>query len=151
MSSSSRRKYQPHHYEFPYIKFHGKHYPLIPITLRRGKFFVNTFALLDSGASISVFRPEISKALRMPVKHQDEAHLGTANGGVNIGISKVEIQVEETRFQAKVGFSETYAASFNILGREGFFHKFSVCFNEMMKTVIMVPLDQISPRRRRRR
>jgi hypothetical protein len=69
--------------------------------------------------------------------------LGTANGGVHIGISKVEIEVGTTRFKSNVGFSDTYAASFNILGREGFFPKFSVCFNEVMKTVILVPVEDM--------
>ncbi len=145
MSSSPRPLSKPspvHHYQFPYVRFHGKFYPLIPITLRRGRFCVNTFALLDSGASISVFRPEISKALHMPHQHQDEARLGTANGGVHIGISKVEIQVGKTKFMSKVGFSKNYKVTFNIIGREGFFHKFSVCFNEMMRTVIMVPIKR---------
>jgi Aspartyl protease len=122
------------------VKFHGKSYPLIPITLGKGRRRVNTFALLDSGASISVFRPEIAKALRIPFINKDAVRLGTASGGVDIGIAKVDIQVEQTKFKTKIGFSEHQAASFNILGREGFFHKFSVCFNEMMKTVIMVPL-----------
>jgi len=79
----------------------------------------------------------------MPGKHRDQAIWERPTAGVNIGISKVEIQVEDTHFRANVGFSETYAASFNILGREGFFHRFSVCFNEMLKTVIMVPLDRL--------
>lgn len=135
------------YYEFPYVRFHGQHYPLIPVTLHRGRYKVRTFALLDSGASISVFRPEIARALRLPTNHPGEAHLGTAGGGVKIGISRVEVQVESTRFSTKIGFSETFAASFNILGREGFFPKFSVCFNEMMKTVIMVPLKKLHGRK----
>ncbi len=131
------------HYNFHYVRFHGKHYPLIPVTLRNGKYRVKTFALIDSGASISVFRPEISKALHLPTKTKANVHLGTANGGVDIVVSKVEIQVERTRFKTKIGFSTNFATSFNILGREGFFHKFSVCFNEIMKTVIMVPLEEL--------
>jgi hypothetical protein len=128
------------HYQFPYVKFHGKHYPLIPLTLRRGDYFVNTFALLDSGASISVFRPEIARALHLPAKGREEMRLGTANGGVDIGIVKVGVEVEQTSFKARIGFSNAYAASFNILGRESFFNQFSICFNEIMKTVLMVPL-----------
>lgn len=131
------------HYSFQYVRFHGKHYPLIPITLRNGRYKVKTFALIDSGASISVFRPEISKALHLPIKTKNNLHLGTANGGVDIKVAKVEVQVERTRFKSKIGFSTNFATSFNILGREGFFHKFSVCFNEMMKTVIMVPLEDL--------
>jgi len=76
----------------------------------------------------------------MPRQHEGGARLGTANGGFEIGISRVDIKVGQTRFSARVGFSQTKAVTFNILGREGFFNKFSVCFNEMMKTVIMVPL-----------
>jgi predicted aspartyl protease len=139
----SRSKNSRQHYQFPYVRFHGKAYPLIPITLRRGEHFVNTFALLDSGASISVFRPEIAQALHIPHAERRGIRLGTASGGVNIGVARVEIEVERSRFQAKIGFSDKLAASFNILGREGFFHHFSICFNEVMKTVILVPLKDL--------
>lgn len=130
------------HYAFPYVRFHDNHYPLIPLTIKRGVHEVNTFALLDSGASISVFKPEIARALGMPRKRKSLVHLGTANGGVDIEITKVEIMVGETRFKSKIGFSDKYSAQFNILGREGFFHRFSVCFNEIMKTVILVPIKR---------
>ena len=133
----------PLRYEFPYVRFHHQYYPLIPVTLRKGKFSVSTFALLDSGASISVFRPEIAKALRLRAAKKDSMRLGTANGGVDIGVVPVRIQVKSTSFRARIGFSSTEAAGFNILGREGFFRKFSIVFNEMMKTVIMVPLDRM--------
>lgn len=133
----------PPHYQFPYVRFHGRAYPLIPITLRRKRHSVSTFALLDSGASISVFRPEIARALRLPTNGRTAVHLDTPSGSVDIGVSKIEIRVERTRFSARIGFSEKYAARFNILGRESFFHRFSICFNEMLKTVIMVPLEDL--------
>ena len=131
----------PRHYQFPYVKFHGKFYPLIPLTLRRGRYSVNTFALLDSGASISLFRPEIAQALHLPRASRDAMRLDTASGKVNIKVNKVNVEIEQTKFISKIGFSDAFAASFNILGREGFFHRFSICFNEVMKTVILVPLD----------
>jgi hypothetical protein len=135
-----RGKSKPTLYQFPYVKFHGRWYPLIPITLNKNNHSVNTFALLDSGASISVFRPEIAKALDIPVKGKTGTRLGTASGGVDIAITRVHVAVEDTVFHANVGFSEKYAMSFNILGRESFFNRFSICFNEIMKTVIMMPL-----------
>lgn len=128
------------HYHFPYVKFHGRFYPLIPVTLSKGRYAVNTFALLDSSASMSVFRPEIARALRLPLRGKDNVHLGTANGGVNIAVAKVGVEIEDTTFQADVGVSSTYATSFNIIGREGFFHRFSIVFNELMKTVILMPI-----------
>ncbi len=127
-------------YNFPYVRFHGNHYPLIPVTLRRAKRLVKTFALLDSGASISVFRPEIAEALRVPKAGRNSISLGTADGQVGIGVARIGVAVGDTAFQANIGFSVDYAANFNILGREGIFTRFSVCFNEIMRTVIMVPL-----------
>lgn len=130
-------------YQFPYVRFHGKYYPLIPLTLSLGTRTVNTFALLDSGASISVFRPEIAEALGISKKDRTGTHLGSAGGGVDIGITKVQVSVEQTTFKSKVGFSRAYAASFNIIGREGFFQKFSICFNEISRTVLLVPLEDL--------
>ncbi|SRR5258708_3438157 len=141
-STRSTRSVQ-HHYQFPYVSLHGKSYPLIPLSLKKGNRQVNTFALLDSGASISVFRPEIAKALGIRIKEQRLIRLGTANGGVNIGLAEVQIKIEHTAFKAEIGFSDTYAANFNIIGREGFFHRFSICFNEVMKTVVLVPLRRL--------
>lgn len=132
-------------YKFPYARFHGKSYPLIPVTLSRGRRRVNTFALLDSGASISVFRPEIAKALRVSNKGRSQMRLGTGGGGVDIRISKIHMQIKDTRFMANIGFADGLAPRFNILGREGFFRHFSICFNEIMKTVILVPLRKLHP------
>ena len=89
---------------------------------------------------MSVFRPEIAEALNISLKKKSSARLGTASGGVDIRTASVQWQVEDTRFQSQIGFSEKFIASFNIIGRQGFFHHFSICFNEMMKTVVMMPL-----------
>ncbi len=142
-SRSARKKPDFVRYQFPYVRFHGKSYPLIPITLEHGSYSVRTFALLDSGASVSVFRPEIADALHIKHRKSDAVRLGTANGGVDISVVKVRVRVEQTSFNAGIGFSEKYAATFNIIGREGFFRKFSIAFNEVMKTVILVPLENI--------
>ncbi len=127
-------------YHFPYVRFHGKHYPLIPVTLRAAKRSVKTFALIDSGASISVFRPEIAETLKIPKIGRQQMSLGTADGEVGIGIAKLGLKIGDTLIKAKIGFSEDYAAQFNILGRESVFTHFSICFNEIMRIVIMVPL-----------
>jgi hypothetical protein len=134
------RSENPSYYEFPYVKFHGRSYPLIPITLRHNRRAVNTFALLDSGASVSVFRPEIARILRLTHVKGSAVRMGTPVGGVDIDMHRVEVLVQSTQFMSNIGFSKKYAASFNIIGREGFFRHFSVCFNEIMRTVVLVPL-----------
>lgn len=131
------------YYEFPYVKFHSRSYPLIPVTLRHGRRAVNTFALLDSGASVSIFRPEIARVLKLSKKKGDGVRMSTPVGGVDIEMHRVEMGVKNSRFSVNVGFSKKYAPSFNILGREGFFKHFSICFNEIVRTVVMVPLKRL--------
>ncbi len=137
------RSKAPTMYQFPYVRFHGKYYPLIPLTLTQDTRVVNTFALLDSGASISVFRPEIADALGLKHSKKGGMRLGTAAGGLEIGVSRVQVAVGKTVFNAKIGFSRAFAASFNIIGREGFFRHFSIVFNEMSRTVLMAPLEDL--------
>jgi hypothetical protein len=143
MAKARRKPADTDVYEFPYVAFHGKSYPLIPLRLTRGTRSVNTFGLLDSGASISVFRPEIAKALGIRPTRKGSITLGTANGGVDISVTEVNVRVAKTKFRAKIGFSERHAVNFNIIGREGFFPRFSICFNEIMRTVVMVPLNTL--------
>jgi hypothetical protein len=127
--------------QFPYIKFRQRYYPLIPIALSNGTHFVNTYALIDSGASTSVFRPEIAKALRVSPKKKDIFRLATASGGVHILQAKVGVQIADIKFNTAIGFSAVPATEFNIIGREGFFDRFTICFNEAAKVVVMLPLS----------
>ena len=127
---------------YPYIKFHGLFYPLIPVVLKKGKKTVSTLALLDSGASVSVFRPEIAKALGLSINGKNVRTLKSAGGGVAIHEISVGLDMGGASFSTRVGFSNQAVASFNIIGREGVFSRFSIVINEMMKTVILVPLKE---------
>ncbi len=137
------KKINFHPISFPYVRFHDAYYPLIPVTLKRGRTLVRTFALIDSGASFSVFRPEIARALKIHQHKKKPVRLGTANGGVDIALERVQLEVGPVVINSTIGFTSTQATTFNIIGRHGFFSKFSICFNEIMKTVVLVPLSSI--------
>lgn len=124
---------------FPYVRFHRHFYPLIPVSLHRRGRAVNTFALIDSGASVSVFRPEIAKELGLASGKKAGIRLGTATGGVHIETTGLNLEIAGLRFRATVGFPRRAAAGFNILGREGFFGRFNVCFDERNRRVILTP------------
>lgn len=47
-------------YKFSYLTLREKHYPIVPIKLYYGNNAVKTYALVDSGATLSVFRAEIA-------------------------------------------------------------------------------------------
>lgn len=46
-----------------------------------------------------------------------------------------EVQVGSERFEALIGFSKRLKVGFNILGREPFFGKFRVCFDDAKRVV----------------
>ena len=48
--------------EFPYLEKNGQYFPIVEVTLRKDKKLIKIKALVDSGASFSVFRPEIAKS-----------------------------------------------------------------------------------------
>ena len=51
--------------EVPYSHLGGLYYPLVPVTLA-GR--IKTLALVDSGASFSVFKVEVARELGISIK-----------------------------------------------------------------------------------
>jgi hypothetical protein len=122
-------------YRFEYAKVDEKEYPLIPISLRHGSQELTTLALIDSGATISVFRSEIAEALEMDWRKGEEMLLQSANAKFVAYVNKIKVGIEDTQLTLKIAFTEELATSFNILGRQGFFESFIVEINERNKIV----------------
>lgn len=123
--------------EFNYITLRGRHYPLIPIKLHYGDKNVKTYALLDSGSTLSVFRNEIAEDLGIEIRSGQEKILQSASGLIRVFIHPLTVEVDKERFDMNIGFSSDLAASFNILGREGFFGRFRITFDERQKKIVM--------------
>lgn len=122
-------------YTFKYAKVGEKEYPLIPISLRHGYRELTTLALLDSGATISVFRSEIAEALEIDWRKGEEMLLQSANAKFAAYMNKIKVRIEDTELTLKIAFTEELTTSFNILGRENFFESFIVEINERDKIV----------------
>jgi hypothetical protein len=61
--------------------------------------------------------------------------LKLAKGRLNAMICQVDLQVEDVRFPAFIGFSRKHAPSFNIIGRQGFFEHFGVYIDESKRRI----------------
>lgn len=122
-------------YEYPYVKFRNQCFPLIPLRIEFQRKHLNTLALVDSGASISLFKPEIAIQLGIEVEKGKEILLEGISGKISIYLHRVSFQVGEKRFVATVGFSEEYVASFNLIGRKDFFANFLITFDEGRRKV----------------
>ena len=68
----------------------GNSFPIIPITLELGgkKDF---WALIDSGATVSIFRAEIAEALGIEIEKGEEIWLGGVGGHIKGYLHEVKI------------------------------------------------------------
>lgn len=122
-------------YEYPYVKFRNQYFPLVPLKIKFKRKFINTLALVDSGASISLFKPEIATQLGIEVEKGKETLLEGISGKISIYLHQVLLQVEKIKFLTTISFSEEYTASFNLIGRKDFFNHFSITFDERKRRI----------------
>jgi len=123
--------------KFKYATRKDRKFPIIPITLIKENVEIDTDALIDSGANISVFREEIAECLEVTIEDGEEILLQGLGGRIVGYIHELRIKLDDEEFPCKVVFSKELTVGLNILGREGFFEYFQVTFNERAKEVIL--------------
>ena len=121
---------------FPYADLRGRKFPVIPLFIKK-KNILRTQALVDSGANISLFDKSIAEYLEVHIKAGKKISLQGIGGKISAYVHPVSISVATMEFTIPVAFCERIDLSFNILGREGFFEKFLVCFDERRREIIL--------------
>lgn len=106
------------------------YFPAIPLYVSAGNKKLKLHALIDSGATISVFKDEIADQLGVEIEKGKEIYLGGVGGRIKGYIHKLEIEIAGKKFLCPVVFSHEYLVSFNLLGREAFFRQFRIIFEE---------------------
>ena len=121
---------------FPYLRKGDQYFPVVDIALavvsRRS---LTVKALVDSGASYSVFRAEVLEYLGIPLRRGERLSLEGIGGRILGYRHRIPAQVGATRFLFTVVFSQELAVSFNLLGRENFFQQFLVTFDERGRSI----------------
>lgn len=119
---------------FPYKKhLTGDLFPIIPVALNYKKKRIEVYALVDSGATTSIFRPEVAEELGIRVEKGQEIYLSGVGGRIKGYIHRLEIETADKKFACPIIFSYEYTVSFNLLGREEFFKRFVIVFDENKK------------------
>lgn len=127
--------------EFSYFRKGDQYFPIIDVKLENRGMELGVKALIDSGASYSVFRIEIADYLGVVIEKGMPIYL-TGLGGRILGyLHTLEVVVDGKRFKCKIVFSEELTVSFNILGRDNFFVPFIISFSEKEKKVILSSAD----------
>src|SRR3989344_2424641 len=116
---------------FSYQKdMHGVFYPIVELILRKGNYISLTTALVDSGATISIFKTEVAKPLNLNIRSGKEIFLHGVGGRIQGYIHELSFEVGQKKVKAPVVFSYEYLVSVNLLGREGIFKHFRIIFEE---------------------
>ena len=124
---------------FPYkTDAQGNSFPVIPLSLKFSNKKKEFFALVDSGATISIFRSEVADSLGINVSSGKEIYLGGVGGRIKGHIHKLEVEIAGKQFICPIVFSYEYLVSFNLLGRAAFFEKFRITFEEEDSKITLV-------------
>jgi len=123
--------------EFSYLRKGEQAYPLIDVELIGPKGSLMVKALIDSGATFSIFRPEIASYLGIPVKNGQSLYFQGIKSKILGYLHQVPVRVNQERFNCYIAFSSELEVSFNILGRNNFFLPFLITFNERFQKVII--------------
>jgi hypothetical protein len=116
---------------FPYQKDTQNHYfPIVDFLIYYKNRFERTSALIDSGATVSVFKEDIAEQLGVVIEEGTETYLGGVGGRIKGYIHKLDIEIAGKKFLFPVVFSHEYLVSFNLLGREAVFKQFRIIFEE---------------------
>ena len=123
--------------KFSYQLFRDSYYPIIPVTIINNNKRVNTSAIVASVASISIFSSSIGRLIGLNIEAGEKRIFQGASAKLIGYIHKAEMIVAGKIIECRVAFSDELATSFNLLGREGIFNKFSITFNEKDREMII--------------
>ena len=125
---------------FPYVLYRGRFYPIIPVVIE-GKEKAVVHALVDSGATISLFHTSIVEDIGIGLEDSEQVYLAGVGGYVKAYIKRqVKISIEGLgSIMIPIAFTEYITSDIAILGRQGFFEAFEITFREWEKKLTIKP------------
>ena len=105
-------------------------FPIIPVRLASKSAETNTSALIDSGATISIFQAKIAENLGITIENGNEIYLGRVAGRIKGYVHRLKLETANKNFFCPIVFSYEYKVSLNLLGRQIFFKQFTITFEE---------------------
>lgn len=115
---------------FPYYFNGSVYFPVIPVVFVVGEKRIRSQALVDSGATISIFGEETANSLDIDIETGKRTILGGVGGRIVGYIHKIKVRIAGKEFLCPIVFSHEYLVSFNLLGRETIFKQFKIIFEE---------------------
>ncbi|MCD6220409.1 retroviral-like aspartic protease [Candidatus Calescamantes bacterium] len=116
------------------MKKGSQSFPVIDVELKGKNKTLIVKALVDSGATFSIFRPEIANYLGIEIEKGKPIYLEGIGGRILGYMHTLPLRLGEKSFTCKIVFSHEFTISFNILGRDNFFFRLqSVLLRKLRK------------------
>jgi len=117
------------------LKKGSQSFPVVDVELKGKDRTLIIKALVDSGATFSIFRPEIADYLGIKDGKGKPIYLEGIGGRILGYMHSLPLKLGEKTFICKVIFSHEYTVSFNLLGRDNFFLPFIISFAEKYQKI----------------
>ena len=128
-------------HEFGYVPFRGSNFPIIPLELRLSDGpWVASEALVDSGASVSLFDGQIGRVLGLSINRGERIRPVGIGGAISAFLHRITLRIGDEEFEAEVAFTESRRLPLNLLGRKPVFERFLVTFDERARQTILETL-----------
>ena len=123
--------------EFPYLKDASGHAaPIVYLQVWTGNRWLYLQAYVDSGASWSVFHVDVAELLGINLKRAVRRYMTLGNGSVlPIQLYRIKVRFAGWEFIVPAGFSDALRVGFNLMGRAGFFDRFTMSFNDRARVL----------------
>jgi hypothetical protein len=125
-------------YEFGYVTFRGFTFPIIPVQLRGSNpTWFATSALLDSGASISLFDGAVGRGLGVKIRRGKRIKPAGISGAITAYVHRLTLKIGDEEFEGEIAFTERQRLPISLLGRAHVFDRFLVTFDEKRRKTIL--------------
>jgi hypothetical protein len=122
--------------QIPYMVCRGRASPLVTTKLSVDDKSITTLAYVNTGATHSVYNSDFCDRLVCDLLKGERIDITVGDGGIiPVYLHEIKVEIEEMKFQAKIGFSDRMGTGINILGRETVLDEFVVCFDGKMKEI----------------
>ena len=122
---------------------HGRYAPIVYLKVWTGNRWLYLQAYVDSGASWSVFHVDVAQLLGIKLNKAKRRYVELGNGSVlPIYLQRIKVRFAGVEFVVPAGFSDALHMGFNLMGRAGFFNRFSMSFNDRVRTLTVTRLTR---------
>lgn len=95
------------------------------------------YAIVDSGANVSLFQYEVAELLGISVTKGKKIPLSGIGGRIQGYLHSIPITVAGYTFRCQVCFSKELHVPLNLLGRTDFFERFRITFEESRQVIVL--------------